>query len=177
MTFNVLSHFSKLVFLAFLISGCASYERFRYFTQEFDIPSKVYHFDFTQTWQAVIQVMKKFDLERQNQETGVIKTRWIDNTYEINFSDSFASSDAVKGAKYKLTLNIVKGYRLTREVAKVTIYKRQLVEQDFLQGWKEIPSDNILEEVLLYRIERLLTIEKKLRDIEIKREEEALKNF
>jgi hypothetical protein len=158
------------------LSSCASYEKFRQVTEELDIPSKVYKADYNQTWQAVIAVMRKYDIATQNQEAGFIKTRWMDNTLEVNFADSFGSSDAVKAAKFKLVVNVVKGYRASREVSKVTIYKRQLVEQDFLQGWKEESPDGIMEKTLLYRIERLIAIDNKLKEIDKAREKEQLQN-
>ncbi len=156
------------------LSGCASYEKFRQVTEELEIPSKIYKADYNQTWQAVITVMRKFDIAQQNQEAGFIKSRWMDNTLEVNFADSFGSSDAVKAAKFKLVVNVVKGFRTSREVTKVTIYKRQLVEQDFLQGWKEVSPDGIMEKTLLYRIERLIAIDNKIREIDKAREKEQL---
>lgn len=166
--------FILLITSLLVLSGCASYEKFRQVTEELEIPSKIFKADYNQTWQAVIQVMRKFDIAQQNQEAGFIKTRWMDNTLEINFSDSFGSADAVKAAKYKLVVNVVKGFRNGREVAKVTIYKRQLVEQDFLQGWKEMSTDGITEKTLLYRIERLVAIDNKLKEIDKAREKEQL---
>lgn len=156
--------------------GCASYEKFRQVTEELEIPTKVYKADYNQTWQAVIQVMRKYDIAQQNQEAGFIKTRWMDNTLEVNFTDSFGSSDAVKAAKFKLVVNVVKGFRSSREVTKVTIYKRQLIEQDFLQGWKEEATDGITEKTLLYRIERLIATDNKLKEIDKAREKEQLQN-
>ena len=163
---------SSLLFL----SSCASYEKFRQVTEELETPTKVYKADYNQTWQAVIQVMRKFDIAQQNQEAGFIKTRWMDNTLEVNFADSFGSSDAVKAAKYKLVINVVKGFRSAQEVTKVTVYKRQLMEQDFLQGWKEIATDGITEKTLLYRIERLIATDNKLKEIDKAREKEQLQN-
>ncbi len=168
--------FYLLITSLLILGGCASYEKFRQVTEELEIPSKVYKADYNQTWQAVIQVMRKFDIAQQNQEAGFVKTRWIDNTLEVNFTDSFGSSDAVKAAKFKLVVNVVKGFRSSKEVTKVTLYKRQLVEQDFLQGWKESPTDGILEKTLLYRIERLIAIDNKLKEIDKAREKEQLEN-
>jgi hypothetical protein len=141
------------------------------------MPSKVFKADYNQTWQAVITVMKRYDIAQQNQEAGHIKTRWIDNTLEVNFTDSFGSSDAVKAARFKLVVNVVKGFRSSQEVSKVTVFKRQLVEQDFLQGWKEMPTDGIMEKTLLYRIGRLVANDNKLREIDKAREKEQLQNF
>ncbi|MFP5387293.1 MAG: hypothetical protein ACLGHN_14540 [Bacteriovoracia bacterium] len=166
--------FYLLITSLLFLSGCASYEKFRQVTEELEIPSRIYKADYNQTWQAVISVMRKFDIAQQNQEAGFIKTRWMDNTLEVNFADAFGSSDAVKAAKYKVVVNVVKGFRSGREVTKVTIYKRQLVEQDFLQGWKEISTDGIVEKTLLYRIQRLIAIDNKLKEIDKAREREAL---
>ena len=168
--------FYLLIIMLLSLSGCASYEKFRQVTEELEIPSKIFKADYNQTWQAVIQVMRKFDIAQQNQEAGFIKTRWMDNTLEVNFTDSFGSSDAVKAAKFKLVVNVVKGFRTGREVTKVTIYKRQLIEQDFLQGWKETSTDGIAEKTLLYRIERLIATDNKLREIDKAREKEQLQN-
>ncbi len=165
--------------LIFLLVGtsCSSYEQFRYITEEFEIPNKVFRFDYNQTWLAVLQVMKKYNLELTNQEAGVIKTRWQDNTLEVNFADSFGSSDAVKAARFKLIVNVVKGFRSNKEVTKVTVYRRQMIEQDFLQGWKVIPTDGILEKTILYRIDRNLKIAAKLKQIEEQKAKELEANF
>lgn len=168
--------FYLLIILMPLFSGCANYEKFRQVTEELEIPSKIYRADYNQTWQAVIQVMRKYDIAQQNQEAGFIKTRWMDNTLEVNFTDSFGSSDAVKAAKFKLIVNVVRGFRASREVTKVTIYKRQLMEQDFLQGWKEVSTDGTIEKTLLYRIERLVAIDNKLKEIDKAREKEQLES-
>lgn len=166
--------FYLLILAMMLLSGCANYEKFRQITEELEIPTRIYKSDYNQTWQAVIQVMRKYDIAQQNQEAGFIKTRWMDNTLEVNFTDSFGSSDAVKAAKFKLVVNVVRGFRAAREVSKVTIYKRQLMEQDFLQGWKEVSTDGITEKTLLYRIERLIATDNKLKEIDKAREKEQL---
>lgn len=108
---------------------------------------------------------------------GVIKTRWIDNTLQLNFEDSFGSKDAIKAAKFKMIVNIVKGFRGSREVSKVTIFKRQMIERDFLQGWKVIRTDGVLEKTLLYRIERNILIDNKLQRIEGRLKDEKNKDL
>ncbi|PIP95485.1 MAG: hypothetical protein COW00_15220 [Bdellovibrio sp. CG12_big_fil_rev_8_21_14_0_65_39_13] len=175
------TRFTKvLVPLLILSSGlisCQSYQQFQYIAEEFEIPSAVYRFDYTSTWQAVLQVMNSYDLEVKDQVAGLVKTRWKDNTLELNFADSFGTNDSVKAAKFKLIVNIVKGFRSGKEVAKVTVFKRQLVENDFLQGFKVIPTDGIMEKTILYRIERVLAINAKLKAIDDQKAKEAQANF
>lgn len=160
-----------------VFTSCASYEKFKRITEESDFPADVFSFDYNQVWQATLEAMKQYDLAVQNQENGTIKTRWMDNTSELNFANSFSNNTDVKAARFRMQVNVVKGFRGEREVAKVTFYKRQLIEQDFLQGWKEEPSDGITERVLLYRIGRILEREKKLDDIQKRREKEQIQTF
>ena len=169
----------KTIFFTVLLlfNSCASYEKYRQITEELEIPAEIYTADFNQTWQAVIQVMKRFDVAFSNQEAGKIKTRWMDNTLQINFTDSFGSTDKIKAAEFKLLVNVSEGFSYGRKVTKVTIYKRQRVENDFLQGWKEIPTDGIQEKTLLYRVGVLIKNDNKLREIDKAKEKEALENF
>jgi hypothetical protein len=171
----------KKIFKSFivliLISSCASYEQFKQVTEELEIPASVYPAVFIKTWQAVIQVMKRFDVVFQNQEAGKIKTRWMDNTLQVNFSDSFGSNDKVKAAEFRILINVAEGFSYGKKVTKVTIYKRQRVENDFLQGWKEVPSDGIQEKTLLYRVGILIENDNKLRALDKLREQEELSNF
>ena len=175
MTNNILR--KLFLFLLLYLVSCTSYEQFKYITDEFEIPSQVYNATYAQTWQAVIQFAKKYDLAVQNQEAGIIKTRDIDNTLELNFTDSFGSKDSVKSAKFKVIINVVKGYRGNKEITKVTIFKRQMVEQDFLQGYKVIASDGIFEKVALYRIGKILSVDNKIQNIEKVKQEEDAKKF
>lgn len=167
----------KIVVLFFFVSSCASYEKFRQITEELEIPAKVYKADFNQTWQAVIQVIKKYDIAKQNQESGIISTRWMDNTLQVNFTDSFANSDAVKAAEFKLVINVSEGYSYGQKSTKVTIYKRQRVENDFLQGWREVQTDGIQEQTMLYRIGRIIDNDNKFKEIDKQKEKEALESF
>ena len=161
----------------FFMSSCASYERYRQISEELEIPAEVFNADFNQTWQAVLQVMSRFDVAYHNQEAGKAKTRWMDNTLQVNFTDSFGSNDKVKAAEFKILINVSKGFSYGRKVTKVTIYKRQRIESDFLQGWKEVPTDGIQEKTLLYRIGRSIENDNKLKEIDKAREAEALEAF
>lgn len=166
----------KLSFLILIVS-CSSYEKYKKITEELEIPTKVYKSDFNQTWAAVLQVMKRFDISYSNQEAGKIKTRWMDNTLQVNFTDSFGSNDKVKAAEFQLMVNVAEGYSYGRKVTKVTIYKRQRIEQDFLQGWKEVSTDGIQERTLLYRIGIKLDVDNNLKEIDKAKEKEELNDF
>ena len=170
--------FHWLILLCMLCS-CSSYREFEQLSQDVEIPTKIFRATYADTWSAVIKVIEQsnLDTEAPNQEIGTVKTRWNDNTIQLNFADSFGKNETVKEAKFKLIFNVIKGFRDSREVTKVTIYKRQIINQDFLQGWKIVPSDRIQEKTLLYRIGQVLMIDKRIKQLEDakqKLEEEAI---
>lgn len=167
------------IFIIFSVnfSGCTSYEQFQQLAEETEIPSQLYKTTYNQTWQAVLEIMQKYDLQLKNQEAGVIKTRWIDNTNQLNFNEAFGSQDMVKAARFKIIINVVKGFRGTREVSKVSVFKRQMIEKDFLQGWKVVRSDGILEKTILYRVDRILKRENMIKEIEEKKAKEEESSF
>jgi len=168
---------SLLALFTILLSGCSSYEQFQQLAEEAEIPSKVYKTSYNQTWQAVLEIMQKYDIALKNQEAGVIKTRWIDNTNQLNFNEAFGSQDMVKAARFKIVINVIKGFRGTREVSKVSVFKRQMVEKDFLQGWKVVRTDGIREKTILYRIDRILKRELMIKSIEEKKAKEEQASF
>jgi len=178
-TINYQFKIAQLLFYSaiLVLTSCSSYEKFKSITEDVEIPSQVYRHDYNRVWNEVLKVSKNYEAESFSQEAGIIKTRWKDNTQEMNFADSFGTSDAVKAAQFKLIINVVKGFRGNKEVTKVSIFKRQKVEQDFLQGWKVIRSDGILEKSILYRLEKSLEIEAKLQAIDEMKAKEAEKNF
>jgi len=144
--------------------------------EEDEIPTVKFKVNYDETWQAVMQILQKYDIAIQNQAAGIIKTRWIDNTLELNWSDAFSRSDQVKSARFKLIVNVGQGHEISHPITKVSIYKRQMVEKDFLQASKPVRSNGILERTILYRIERILTMErelKKLQAIKAKQLEES----
>ena len=167
-----------IILLLFLLSSCSSYENFKQITEEIEIPSQIYRADYNKVWQETMHIIcKTHECDSFSQESGVIKTRWKDNTLEVNFADSFTTNESVKSAQYKLIVNVSKGFRGSKEVTKVTIYKRQRVEQDFLQGLKTLRSDGIFEKTILYRLDKALLIQEKLQKIEDQKAKESEQNF
>ncbi len=159
-----------------LFKSCASYEKFRMITEDYEFPSQVFKASFKDTYNAVTKIMKTFELVKGKDSNRII-TDWIDNTIEVNFADSFTGSDSVEAAKYKIIVTMEKGFRYDREVTRVTVYKRQLVQQGLFQGFKEVPSDLIFEKTLLYRIRRVLAIDQRIQKILDLKEQKEVEDF
>lgn len=153
-----------LLFIFLILGSCTSYDQFQQIMEESSIPSVVLTASFEETWLATLKVVEQYPIEITNKEAGSINTDWIDNTYEINFTEAF-NSTTIKSSRFKLIINVHKGYSPDSKMTKVGIYKRQFIEQDFLQGWKEIPSDRILEKTLIHRLKRIIAIDRMLKEI------------
>ncbi len=166
-----------LLLVLFITVSCSTYREFYSMREEDEIPTVKFKVNFEDTWQAVLQVMQKYDIEAQNPHIGSIKTRWIDNTLELNWADAFSRGDQVKSARFKLILNVSKGHEITHPITKVSIYKRQMVERDFLQAPRPIRSDGILEKTILYRVERVLTMERELQKLQALKEKQLEESF
>ena len=168
------------VFFSSLFSSCASYQTYKHITEEAEMPIQIYRADYNQTWQALMDVLVEnnlTDFKTVNMENGIIKTRWVDNTMETNFINSFGDQTEIKSAKFKMVITVTKVFRGGKEVTRVVVFKRQLVEQDFLQGYKELPSDGIMEKVILYRLQKKIEIDQYMRDVDRQKEQEKLQSF
>ena len=123
---------------------------------------RTYLTDFNTAWQATLDSLKNSRLDVSNQESGFLKTKWIDNTAEKNFSDSFGSTDVYLKAQYRFRVNLSKSYVGQQASVKVTVLKEQLVQKDVLESPKRLETDSVDEQTLLYRIGRLISMKMKL---------------
>lgn len=160
------------------MSSCSSYDKFKKEADEFEIPMIVVNSDVNRTWAAVVSIMKRFEIEQQNMDSGVIRTKWIDNTLALNFTDSFGTTDKIKAARIKMLITVAAANtNKNKPQTKVTIYKRQLVENDAFQGWREVDTDLITEKTLLYRIERVVSMDGTIERLQSEKESRMIKNF
>ncbi len=105
-------------------------------------------------------------MDISNAESGYLQTKWIDNTAEKNFTDSFGEADNYLKAQYRFQVSLSKGFFNHKPTIKVSIEKEQLIQKDALEGWRPVETDSIDETTLLYRIGRLIYVRIKLAKIE-----------
>ncbi len=160
------------------MSSCSSYDKFKREADEFEIPTAIINADVNRTWAAVVSTMKRYEIEQQNMDSGVIRTKWIDNTLSLNFTDSFGTTDKIKSARFKMLISVASASTNKKKPqTKISIYKRQLVENDVFQGWKEVETDYITEKTLLYRIERIVAMDEVIERLQKEKESRLIKNF
>jgi hypothetical protein len=145
------------------LSGCMSAYRESVGGDPDQVYIRTYLTDINTAWESVLQALRASPIDITNREAGFIQTRWIDNTEQRNFTDSFgAGADYVLKAQYRFRVNVSKTFYKGEPCAKVTVQKDQLVQIDVLEGWQRRESDSIEENTLLYRIGRIIYMQLKI---------------
>ena len=137
--------------------------------------SKVFFSDFNLVWQSTLEALKSFPLDISNRESGYIQTRFIDNTSQKNFIDTFGVGQLYLKSRFRFRVSVAKSIYKKKRVIKVNIIKEQLIKEDVLEGWREVETDGLEENTLLYRVERLVKIQSKINDLEKVRIQKQLK--
>ena len=137
---------------------------------------RVYETSFNTAWQAVLDALKSSRLDVSNRESGVIITRWSNNTAEKNFTDGDGTTTPYMKAQYRFKINLSQGYYKNRKAIQITVLKEQVAQRDALDELRPLESDTIEENTLLYRVGRLINVRTRLAKIEENRVNEEIKN-
>lgn len=136
---------------------------------------QVYKVDYHEMWTALGTALKEFPVETKNREAGLIVTKWVDNTSSKNFRDSYGATNAYIKAKYRLRLAVSKGFFEGLPSVQLSIQKEQLIQTDALDAFHLQPTEGIEEKSLVYRIGRVLWMQRELEQMEVRRRERELR--
>lgn len=125
--------------------------------------------DFDTAWQAVLDALKSYPHDITNRESGFIQTRWVENTNERNWVESYGPGSANLKAQFRYRISLAKTRVEERPAVRVAVQRFQLIQKDVLEGWKPKPSDEIEEKTLLYRIGHVIGLRQRLARIEAAR--------
>lgn len=117
--------------------------------------TKVLPFRYEEVWRGLLLAMANYPLKNSNQDSGDIETR------ELSPGEVWLAPYDQEDEKrsYSLSIKIVKGRAGRRPATEVTILKNQRIRTNLMGASKELPSDLIEEQVLLYRVIREIMIE------------------
>jgi hypothetical protein len=170
-------HAPLLLFFAsvtLLSAGCMSAYRKSVGGDTELVYNRTYLTDINTAWQGVLEAIKASPIDVTNREAGFIQTKWIDNTEQRNFTDSFGGSDYVLRAQYRFRINVSKTFYNGEPGSKISVQKEQLIQYDVLEGWRRKESDSIDEKSLLYRIGRIVYMRMKIAKIEALKVQHAI---
>ena len=123
----------SVIFL-FILTSCSSYKEFEHLSKEVEIPNKTFRATFVDTWTALKKVEQyNLNLDVNSQEAGILKLSGMITQCKLIFSDSLVAKTQLKRLNTNLSSMSLKVLE-THVKYLVTIFKRQMVNQDFLQG-------------------------------------------
>ena len=128
--------------------------------------SKVFVADYGIGWEAVIDALKASPIETLNRENGIIQTKWIDNTAERNMLDANGGVIPYVKAQFRFRVTLAKGFYEGRPSVRVSVQKEQQYQRDVLEGWRNLETDGIQENSMLYRIGKLIEFKSRILKIE-----------
>jgi hypothetical protein len=125
--------------------------------------TRVFFTDLRLAKSAVNEALRSFRKDDStNEEGGFYVTQYQDNTALRNSIDSLAGGNAYLKARFRLRVTVAAGKFNGLDSVRVSVRKEQLVERDVLEGERSIETDGVEEQTLLYRIGRLIAIQKKI---------------
>ncbi len=122
--------------------------------------SDVFEASYDEVWRALQKTVVKFPIVINNIDQGVLETEPV----KINqfWPRPFPQEVPPRG-KYVLRITVVKGVKGGADATKIIIGKKVGIERDFFSEEKQLPSDGYEESMILYRIEREVTLERTLK--------------
>lgn len=133
--------------------------------------SKTFITTYDVAWDAMQDALKSENFEVTNKDSGVIQTRWADNTAAINLSESFRGAQAFVKSEYRFKIYLSKTFFDGVPAVKVSVHKDQLVQQDILDQTRTMESTGVDENTILYRVGRLILVKQKLEDYDKEQKE------
>ncbi len=118
--------------------------------------SKAFAASFDSVWKGVLISLAKYPLDRNNQEAGEITTS------VIKTGKAFKPYGQKTNPKefYQLFINVQKRTYKGRRLIQVKVEKKAFVKGDFIFKQKDLESDGIEENIILYRTAREVQIDK-----------------
>jgi hypothetical protein len=141
----------------YFFSGCASTPTAEPFY------TRLYVGTYDEVWLASLKALNDYPIKLSNKDSGRIQSEVVNGPYNelmfvfpepIELPERFRFSVDLSFAKFVSDDK--------RPLIRVRVRKALERFQDFYTGWSGFPSDGLEEKVLLYRIEHILQMEKRL---------------
>jgi hypothetical protein len=140
-------------------TGCATGEPKA--TEKPQPQERVYFGTFEEVGLALKQAMIKYPPKIDNSDAGIFETDFIKG--DARFRPPSNESLLPSGYRYRLLMRLVRGRSDEKAAVKVIVTKQAEIALDFFSDPKQLGSDGLEEEVVLYRIQREIAIARAIR--------------
>ena len=151
-----------------LLSACSTLPR-----PEHEYPKavvRIYRATYEEVWNALLKVLDAYQYKypSTNKDAGYLETDFLkgESSKEFYYSggEKFSNENKVK---LKWWASKPSDTNLQTQI-KITVEKEEYISGGFLEGWSKVHTDFLTEEVLLYRIERTIDLERSVNHLTTK---------
>lgn len=151
-------------FQLLLFSGCVSQTSIKD-QRPLDYPFfKVFPATYDQVWDATVRVLDIYNIARANREAGLLQTEPADYRNNPDLFEDPDRNPKLEEVRYRLKIKLSKAYiQETQEPAvRVQVVKELSKYTNIFSDWERVPTDQLEEKVILYRIGKRLEITRAL---------------
>ncbi len=123
--------------------------------------TRIYDGSYDELWASSLKALADYPLKLSNKDTGRITTEVVNGPYNDLLFQYPEKIELPERYRYSMDFNFAKLQGDDkRPLTRVRVVKNLERFQDFYTGWTPYYSDGIEEQVLLYRMEHLLKMDK-----------------
>lgn len=141
-----------------LFSGCSSQP-----SGGDPFQTRLYVGAYDEVWLAALKALSEYPLKVSNKDAGRIQTEVVNGPYNELLMTYPEPLELPERYRYSLEMSFAKLVADdSKPLTRVRIRKSLERFHDFYTGWLGYPADGLEEKVLLYRMEHILQMERKL---------------
>ena len=147
-----------LLVFALGLSACSSS---RQVPRPLDLPfTEVYPGTFETVWNATVRVLDIYSITVASRETGLLQTEWSDFRFNQDLYKHPEKDEVLDEVKYRLKLKLSKGVipQSGEPAVRVQVVKELKRYKNIFTDWQAVPTDEMEERVILYRIRQRLRV-------------------
>ena len=125
--------------------------------------TRLYEGTYDEVWIATLKALNDYPLKVSNKDTGKIHSEVVNGPYNDLLFTYPDSIELPERFRYSMKFNFAKLVSDDRKpLVRIRIIKELEQFHDFYTGWVAYPPDGLEEKLLLYRVQHILQMEKKL---------------
>jgi hypothetical protein len=131
-----------------------------------DLPVyQIYLSTYDRVWDATVRVLDLYSIAVANRDSGLLQTEWSEFRSNRELFEVPDLNPTLEEVKYRLKIKLSKAYitETGQPAVRVQVIKELLEYKNIYSDWQRVPTDQIEESVILYRIGKKLHIIEELR--------------
>ncbi len=116
--------------------------------------------NFETVWNATVRVLDIYSITVATRESGLLQTEWSDFRFNRELYEHPDRDEFLEEVRYRLKIKLSKGIvpQTGEPAIRVQVTKELAQYKNIFTDWERLPTDQIEENVILYRIRQRMRI-------------------